>query len=193
MSAYLETSRAWYVRVPVVLREAILAALICLLGALAVTLLLPQPDDASAHLYRALLVERDAVLWDNFWYSGDYPLVSYSLLVYLPQQLIGPATLALIDRIDVRPAEDLDALGPTGRHTVRLRLTGRDGARHEIRQSHAKGNAADPLDRAEVLAKYAALAGPVLGADGAEALRAAVLDLDRMPEVGRLSGLLVRR
>ena len=96
MSAYLETSRALYVRVPVVVREAILAALICLLGALAVTYLLPPPDDASAHLYRALLVERDAVLWDNFWYSGDYPLISYSLLVYLPQQLIGPATLALI-------------------------------------------------------------------------------------------------
>ena len=61
------------------------------------------------------------------------------------------------------------------------------------RRTHAKGNAADPLDRAEVLAKYAALAEPVLGADGAEALRSAVLDLDQMPEAGRLSGLLVRR
>jgi hypothetical protein len=96
MSAYFETSRAWYVRVPVVWREACLSALICLAGALAVTNLLPLPDDASAHLYRALLVERDAVLWDNFWYSGDYPLISYSLLVYLPQELIGPATLALL-------------------------------------------------------------------------------------------------
>ncbi|MGI9117690.1 MAG: hypothetical protein ACR2JV_08680 [Gaiellales bacterium] len=96
MHAYLETSRAWYVRVPAVWREAAIAALLCLAGALAVTLLLPPPDDASAHLYRALLVQRDAVLWDNFWYGGDYPLVSYSLLVYLPQQVIGPATLALV-------------------------------------------------------------------------------------------------
>ena len=96
MSAYLETSRAWYLRVPAVWREAVIAALICLGGALIVTQLLPLPDDASAHLYRALLVQRDAVLWDNFWYGGDYPLISYSLLVYLPQQLIGPTTLALV-------------------------------------------------------------------------------------------------
>ena len=131
----------------------------------------------------------------NLRYAAAVTLMDGDAFVdqYTEARLADPATLALIHRIDVRPAEDLDALGPTGRHTVRLRLTGRDGARHEIRQSHAKGNAADPLDRAEVLAKYAALAGPVLGADGAEALRAAVLDLDRMPEVGRLSGLLVRR
>lgn len=96
MSAYLETSRGWYLRVPPVVREAAIAALLCLLGALAVTHFLPPPDDASAHLYRALLVQRDAVLWDNFWYGGDYPLISYSALVYLPQQVIGPATLALV-------------------------------------------------------------------------------------------------
>lgn len=96
MGAYLESSRARFLGVSVVWREAALAALICLVGALAVTHGLPLPDDASAHLYRALLVKRDAVLWDNFWYGGDYPLVSYSLLVYLPQQLIGPATLALV-------------------------------------------------------------------------------------------------
>lgn len=96
MGAHLESSRARIVGLPVAWREAALAALICLAGALAVTHGLPLPDDASAHLYRALLVERDAVLWDNFWYGGEYPLVSYSLLVYLPQQLIGPATLALL-------------------------------------------------------------------------------------------------
>ena len=96
MSAHLETSRGWYLRLPTVWREACIAALLCLVGALAVTHFLPPPDDASAHLYRALLVQRDAVLWDNFWYGGDYPLISYSVLVYLPQQVIGPATLALV-------------------------------------------------------------------------------------------------
>ena len=98
MSAVPEISRAWAwrERVPPAWREAAIAAAICLVGALIVTHGLSLPDDASAHLYRALLVKRDAVLWDNFWYGGDYPLVSYSLLVYLPQQLIGPATLALV-------------------------------------------------------------------------------------------------
>ena len=101
MSAVPEISRAWAwrERVPPAWREAAIAAAICLVGALIVTHGLSLPDDASAHLYRALLVKRDAVLWDNFWYGGDYPLVSYSLLVYLPQQLIGPATLALVSAV----------------------------------------------------------------------------------------------
>ncbi len=96
MSAYSETPRTLFVRVPVVVREAIIAALLCLVGAVLLKTLTPLPDDASAHLYRALLVQRDAVLWDNFWYGGDYPLVSYSLLVYLPQQVVGPVTLGVI-------------------------------------------------------------------------------------------------
>ncbi len=95
MSAYSETPRTLFLRVPVLVREATIAALLCLVGAVLLKTLTPLPDDASAHLYRALLVQRDAVLWDNFWYGGDYPLVSYSLLVYLPQQVIGPVTLGL--------------------------------------------------------------------------------------------------
>lgn len=96
MNAYLETSRSWYVRVPPLVREIIIATVIALLGVLLVTTILPKPDDASAHLYRALLVARNAALWDNFWYGGDYPLASYSLLAYLPQRVIGPVTLAAV-------------------------------------------------------------------------------------------------
>ena len=99
MNAYLETSRSWYVRVPPLVREIIIATVIALLGVLVVTTILPKPDDASAHLYRALLVARDAALWDNFWYGGDYPLASYSLLAYLPQRVIGPVTLAAVSVI----------------------------------------------------------------------------------------------
>ena len=53
MNAYLETSRSWYVRVPPLVREIIIATVIALLGVLVVTTILPKPDDASAHLYRA--------------------------------------------------------------------------------------------------------------------------------------------
>ena len=83
-------------QIPVVAREAVLAAVLCLAGAVLLKVLTPLPDDASAHLYRALLVQREAVLWDNFWYGGDYPLLSYSLLAYLPQQVVGPVTLGLL-------------------------------------------------------------------------------------------------
>jgi hypothetical protein len=99
MSAYLETSRGWYLRVPTLLREVAFALIIAAIGVVIVTHVLPKPDDASAHLYRALLVARNATLWDNYWYGGDYPLASYSLLAYLPQRVIGPATLAALSVI----------------------------------------------------------------------------------------------
>ena len=96
MGAYLQPVRTRVLRIPLAAREAVIAALLALGGATLLTLLTPPPDDASAHLYRALLVSRDSLLWDNLWYAGDYPLVSYSLLLYLPQEYIGPALAALI-------------------------------------------------------------------------------------------------
>jgi hypothetical protein len=49
----------------------------------------PAPGDAPAHLYRTLLVRHGALVWDNYWYEGNYPLASYSLLYYLPAALVG--------------------------------------------------------------------------------------------------------
>jgi hypothetical protein len=60
---------------------AIVSALLLALG--------PAPGDAAAHLYRTLLVQHGAFVWDNYWYAGDYPLASYSLLYYLPAALVG--------------------------------------------------------------------------------------------------------
>ena len=45
--------------------------------------------DAPVHLYRTFLVRDGALVWDNFWYAGTYPLASYSLLYYLPAALVG--------------------------------------------------------------------------------------------------------
>jgi hypothetical protein len=49
----------------------------------------PAPGDAPVHLYRTFLVRDGALIWDNFWYAGTYPLASYSLLYYLPAALFG--------------------------------------------------------------------------------------------------------
>jgi hypothetical protein len=49
----------------------------------------PAPGDAPVHLYRTFLVRSGALVWDNFWYAGTYPLASYSLLYYLPAALVG--------------------------------------------------------------------------------------------------------
>lgn len=53
----------------------------------------PAGGDASAHLYRTFLVQHGALLWDNLWFAGQYPLVSYSLFYYLPAAVVGNGVL----------------------------------------------------------------------------------------------------
>ncbi|HET8558734.1 MAG TPA: hypothetical protein VFL58_15605, partial [Gaiellaceae bacterium] len=56
----------------------------------------PAPGDAPVHLYRTFLVRDGALVWDNFWYAGTYPLASYSLLYYLPAALVGNLPLVFV-------------------------------------------------------------------------------------------------
>lgn len=70
---------------------------VALTGAAAALLLAfgPAPGDAAVHLYRTFLVDHGALLWDNDWYAGQYPLASYSLLYYLPAALVGNVPLVV--------------------------------------------------------------------------------------------------
>jgi len=70
-------------------RELLVGAVVTAAVAGALLLLGPAPGDAPAHLYRTLLVRDGTFVWDNFWYAGDYPLASYSLLYYLPAAVVG--------------------------------------------------------------------------------------------------------
>jgi len=70
-------------------RELLLAAALTAVIAGIVLAVGPAPGDAPVHLYRTFLVRDGALVWDNFWYAGTYPLASYSLLYYLPAALVG--------------------------------------------------------------------------------------------------------
>src|SRR5947208_3844187 len=76
-------------------RELLLGAALTATFAALVLVLGPAPGDAPAHLYRTLLVRHGALVWDNFWYAGTYPLASYSLLYYLPADVVGNVPLVL--------------------------------------------------------------------------------------------------
>ncbi|HZT93432.1 MAG TPA: hypothetical protein VE985_03005 [Gaiellaceae bacterium] len=73
--------------------------LIC--GALAagaasfVLLVVPAGGDLAAHVYRTALVRHGILVWDNFWYAGDYPLSAYSLLYYPLAVVVGNTALAI--------------------------------------------------------------------------------------------------
>ena len=72
---------------------------VCAAAALAVAALLlafgPAPGDAEVHLYRTYLVEHGALVWDNLWYDGTFPLATYSLLYYFPAALVGNVPLVV--------------------------------------------------------------------------------------------------
>jgi len=87
----LSSATARVVEIPLLSRRRELllgAALTAALGAI-VLAVGPAPGDAPVHLYRTFLVRDGALVWDNFWYAGTYPLASYSLLYYLPAALVG--------------------------------------------------------------------------------------------------------
>jgi hypothetical protein len=71
------------------------AAVIAAAVSVALAVFGPPAGDAPAHLYRELLVRDGALVWDNLWYGGHYPIASYSLLASLPAALIGSVTLVL--------------------------------------------------------------------------------------------------
>ena len=74
-------------------REPLACALIAAFCALAVVVLAPPAQDLAAHVYRAALVDQGVVLWDNYWYAGDYPFVTYSVLAPVLAALIGVTPL----------------------------------------------------------------------------------------------------
>ncbi|MHB8643805.1 MAG: hypothetical protein ACYDA3_13070 [Gaiellaceae bacterium] len=77
-------------------REA--AGAFVLAGAIAAALLWlgPPGSDTAAHVYqRWLFMQHGLVSWDNYWYSGRWVFVTYSLLYYPLAALVGIKLLAV--------------------------------------------------------------------------------------------------
>jgi hypothetical protein len=70
-------------------RELFIGAAVTTTIAAVVVAIGPAPGDAAVHLYRTYLVRHGIFVWDNFSYAGWYPLTSYSLLYYLPTEIVG--------------------------------------------------------------------------------------------------------
>jgi hypothetical protein len=77
-------------------REILLGAALTAVVAAVLLVWGPAPGDAPVHLYRTFLVRDGAFVWDNFWYSGNYPLASYSLLYYLPAAVFGNLPIVVV-------------------------------------------------------------------------------------------------
>jgi len=94
------SSRAGHLReslADVLIREALLAALLA--GSLAALFawLGPPGNDLAAHAYlRWEFLQHGLVLWNNYWYSGRYSYITYSPLYYPLAGLIGIRLLATV-------------------------------------------------------------------------------------------------
>jgi hypothetical protein len=75
--------------------EWLKTGLIAAAAALTVVLVGPAGGDVPAHLYRTLLVHENVYLWDNLWFAGQYPLVSYSLLYYPVAAIVGNVVIVV--------------------------------------------------------------------------------------------------
>lgn len=75
--------------------EPLAGALIGAACALGVVLFAPPAQDLAAHVYRASLVSHGVLLWDNYWYTGTYPLVTYSVLAPVISAVVGLAVLVV--------------------------------------------------------------------------------------------------
>ena len=75
--------------------DVAVAAAIGATASMAVLGAVPSGGDAAAHLYRTVLVRGGALLWDNLWFGGQYPLTSYSVLYYFVAGWIGNVPLSV--------------------------------------------------------------------------------------------------
>lgn len=99
-----------------------------------------------------------------------------------------PAVLDLRRRIFTSPSKELTEARPPRQAALEVSTTDGRTLRHHTRA--VLGTPANPMSRVQVVAKARDLIDPVLGAGQGARLVAAVLDLDRTPDVRVLRGLL---
>jgi 2-methylcitrate dehydratase len=89
-----------------------------------------------------------------------------------PDAYLDPALRSLMARIAVREDPAISALFPS-RILMRVEAVTTEGQRIRIEITDPRGDSTNPMDDAEIAAKFRALAEPCLGAGRAEAVLAA--------------------
>ena len=78
-----------------------------------------------------------------------------------------------------------------GKRPSRVALTLRDGTQLKAEAFVNKGDFEDPYSPNDLLEKYYELATPVWGDDTAEKIYTAVVNMDEMPDVNKLTRFLI--
>ena len=111
---------------------------------------------------------------------------------FTEDKLADRARVALATRVEARHDPQITARGPQFRQMVRVEVELRDGTRLE-RTVEVSRHKSSFGSESEVVAKFENLAAHVLPRPQVEALRDAVLGLDRVKDAATVARLLVRR
>jgi 2-methylcitrate dehydratase PrpD len=109
---------------------------------------------------------------------------------FSPRRIASDDVLALAKRVQVEHEPAFDALGPAGRHKVRVSLRLRDGTTIDETVDYAKGSDNDPLTDGEVELKFHRLVDPLCGETWANRAYDVVMSLDAATTTASLSDLL---
>jgi aconitate decarboxylase len=109
---------------------------------------------------------------------------------YREERLADPEILGIITKVNVIADPELDLLGREGRHAIQMEMRLKDGTVLREDRSHAKGSAHQPISYQEVTDKFRKLVGSRFAAKKAEALIAAVMNLDEASDISVLTRLL---
>jgi aconitate decarboxylase len=102
---------------------------------------------------------------------------------FTAQRIKDPGLIELSEWVQVHADPAIDALGDGARHATRLEITLTDGRVLRRKRSHGRGSARDPLDPADVRAKYGRLARTVLSGGQAEQLSSVIDRLESLSDL----------
>lgn len=109
-----------------------------------------------------------------------------SVFDYTEERLHDPRMRAMMGRIRVEADPALDARYPRERG-ARARITLVDGRCYEGSIGNARGEPENPLDRADIEAKFLGIAARMLGPAAAATIRDLALNLERVDDMRRLT------
>lgn len=112
--------------------------------------------------------------------------------LFVDRRLSDPEVARLSDAVTVVRDDELDRLFPDRYETV-IKVTTRNGSRHETRNGIARGYPEAPLSEAEIRAKFERLTGAVASPARIAALHDAIAGLEQAPTVERYAALMGAR
>ncbi len=98
--------------------------------------------------------------------------------------------MGFIKCIDAEIDPEIEARGATFRHMARVSVTAKDGRTFKHEETNRRGSPENPVSPEDIRTKFDALAGPVLGANGAAALADDVAKLEKLPEITPVTEIL---